>query len=66
MDNEYTLEELTSLAQEKIDLGGKLLQDLAKCDTVDGVRKISKKISQELKFLNKVSEPTLPPFTYQP
>lgn len=54
MENEYTLAELTSLAQEKIDLGGKLLQDLAKQDTVDGVRKISKKISQELKFLNKV------------
>lgn len=69
MENEYTLEELTALAQEKIDLGTKLLQDLAKRDTVDGVRKISKKISQELKFLNKVSEPcptmyTLPiPFT---
>ncbi|XP_062534299.1 UPF0415 protein C7orf25 homolog [Armigeres subalbatus] len=54
MENEYTLEELTSLVQEKIDLGGKLLQDLAKRDTIDGVRKISKKISQELKFLNKV------------
>lgn len=62
MENEYTLEELTSLAQEKIDLGDKLLADLAKRDTVDGVRKISKKISQELKFLNKVRI-LPPPFT---
>ncbi|XP_055615477.1 UPF0415 protein C7orf25 homolog [Toxorhynchites rutilus septentrionalis] len=55
MENEYTLEELARLAQEKISLGEKLLQDLANLmDSVDGVRKISKKISQELKFLHKV------------
>lgn len=51
---EYTPEELACLAQEKIDLGEKLLADLAALDAVDGVRKIGKKISQELKFLNKV------------
>ncbi|XP_058456440.1 UPF0415 protein C7orf25 homolog [Malaya genurostris] len=54
MENEYTQEELTCLTQEKIDLGEKLLTDLAKLETVDGVRKICKKITQELKFLNKV------------
>lgn len=62
MENEYTLEELTSLVQEKIDLGGKLLEDLSKRDTVDGVRKISKKIRQELKFLNKVKYYTITAF----
>ncbi|XP_055585842.1 UPF0415 protein C7orf25 homolog [Uranotaenia lowii] len=54
MENTYSPGELSSLAQEKIDLGEKLLKDLANLDTVDGVRKISRKISQELKFLNKV------------
>ncbi|XP_058118329.1 UPF0415 protein C7orf25 homolog [Anopheles ziemanni] len=51
---EYTVEELTQLAQEKIDLGEKLLKDLSKRDTIEGVKKIQKKISQELKFLNRV------------
>ncbi|XP_053698255.1 UPF0415 protein C7orf25 homolog [Sabethes cyaneus] len=54
MQNDYTLEELTDLAQEKIVLGEQLLKDLEKLESVDGVRKISKKINQELKFLNKV------------
>ncbi|XP_055544156.1 UPF0415 protein C7orf25 homolog [Wyeomyia smithii] len=54
MQNEYTLEELSCLAQEKIGLGEKLLHDLEKLQSVDGVRKIAKKISQELKFLSKV------------
>lgn len=52
--NEYTVEELTNLAQQKIDLGEKLLSDLAPRETIEGVRKIRKKISQELKFLNRV------------
>lgn len=51
---EYTVEELTQLAQEKIDLGEKLLNDLSQRDTIEGVKKIQKKISQELKFLNRV------------
>lgn len=52
---EYSTEELDALALEKIETGQKLLADLAQLDGVDGVRKIGKKISQELKFLNKVS-----------
>uniref|UniRef100_A0A182N9W1 DUF1308 domain-containing protein n=1 Tax=Anopheles dirus TaxID=7168 RepID=A0A182N9W1_9DIPT len=51
---EYTIEELTQLAQEKIDLGEKLLKGLSQRDTIEGVKKIQKKISQELKFLNRV------------
>ncbi|XP_058059058.1 UPF0415 protein C7orf25 homolog [Anopheles bellator] len=52
--NEYSNEELTTLAQQKIDLGEKLLADLAPRDAIEGVKKIRKKISQELKFLNRV------------
>uniref|UniRef100_A0A182IRY6 Uncharacterized protein n=1 Tax=Anopheles atroparvus TaxID=41427 RepID=A0A182IRY6_ANOAO len=52
--NEYTVDELTQLAQEKIDLGEKLLKDLSQLDSIEGVKKIQKKISQELKFLNRV------------
>uniref|UniRef100_A0A8D8FR92 UPF0415 protein C7orf25 homolog n=1 Tax=Culex pipiens TaxID=7175 RepID=A0A8D8FR92_CULPI len=51
---DYSPEELDALALEKIETGQKLLADLAQLDGVDGVRKIGKKISQELKFLNKV------------
>uniref|UniRef100_A0A182PHX3 DUF1308 domain-containing protein n=1 Tax=Anopheles epiroticus TaxID=199890 RepID=A0A182PHX3_9DIPT len=51
---EYTIEELTQLAQEKIDLGEKLLKSLTQRNTIEGVKKIQKKISQELKFLNRV------------
>ncbi|XP_053659448.1 UPF0415 protein C7orf25 homolog [Anopheles marshallii] len=53
-NNEYTIEELTQLAQEKIDLGEKLLKSLSQRNTIEGVKKIQKKISQELKFLNRV------------
>uniref|UniRef100_A0A182W3J7 DUF1308 domain-containing protein n=1 Tax=Anopheles minimus TaxID=112268 RepID=A0A182W3J7_9DIPT len=51
---EHTIEELTQLAQEKIDLGEKLLKSLSQRNTIEGVKKIQKKISQELKFLNRV------------
>ncbi|XP_049283494.1 UPF0415 protein C7orf25 homolog [Anopheles funestus] len=51
---EHTIEELTQLAQEKIDLGEKLLKSLSQLNTIEGVKKIQKKISQELKFLNRV------------
>ncbi|XP_035894477.1 UPF0415 protein C7orf25 homolog [Anopheles stephensi] len=51
---EHTIEELTQLAQEKIELGEKLLKSLSQRNTIEGVKKIQKKISQELKFLNRV------------
>ncbi|XP_053670601.1 UPF0415 protein C7orf25 homolog [Anopheles nili] len=53
-NNEYTIEELTQLAQDKINLGEKLLKGLSQRNTIEGVKKIQKKISQELKFLNRV------------
>lgn len=54
MEKEYTLEELTNLTDEKIELGEKLIKDLSNLEKIDGVPKLQRKINQELKFFKKV------------
>lgn len=48
------LEELSELADEKIKLGNDLITSLATLEQIDGVKKIQRKITQEVKFVEKV------------
>lgn len=51
---EYSESQLIQLAEDKISLGEKLQKELLEFDEIDGIKKLNRKISQELKFLRKV------------
>ena len=52
-----TLENVIEMAQEKILLGEHLINELKPYEeSVDGIKKIQRKINQELKFLKKVTK----------
>lgn len=51
---EYSESQLIQLAEDKIGLGEKLQKELLEFDEIDGIKKLNRKISQELKFLRKV------------
>nr|XP_036224889.1 UPF0415 protein C7orf25 homolog isoform X1 [Bactrocera oleae] len=54
MDKEIPFEELVDRANEKIELGYELISQLEEYRQINGVDKIQRKISQEVKFLQKV------------
>lgn len=54
MENSHSLEDLNNLAEEKIILGDSLINQLQSIEHIDGVKKVQRKILQELKFLRKV------------
>lgn len=55
MEDEVSLPEIIALAQVKIDLGYRLMEDLGAIDHVEGVKKVVRKIKQELATLKHVS-----------
>lgn len=55
MDDEISLQDIIALAQGKIDLGYRLMQDLGAIDQVEGVKKVVRKIKQEITTLKNVS-----------
>lgn len=59
MENELDIIELQSLVNEKIVLGENLIKRLHELEHIDGVKKVERKILQELKFLRKVRFPNL-------
>lgn len=61
MAEEIDLQELLAMAQAKIGLGKKLVSDLHQIVHVDGVKKVQRKINQEINFLSQVS---VDPFSY--
>lgn len=56
METEISDEELQVLVSEKIELGEGLIKRLSSLEEIDGVKKVQRKISQELKFLRKVRD----------
>lgn len=48
------IEELIELAEEKILLGNELIEKLKSLEHVDGIKRLQRKIIQEIKFLDKV------------
>ncbi|XP_011204363.2 UPF0415 protein C7orf25 homolog [Bactrocera dorsalis] len=54
MDKEIPFEDLVERANEKIELGYELISQLEEYRQINGVDKIQRKISQEVKFLQKV------------
>lgn len=54
MDKEIPFEDLVDRAKEKIELGYELISQLEEFRQINGVDKIQRKISQEVKFLQKV------------
>ncbi|XP_039961302.1 UPF0415 protein C7orf25 homolog isoform X2 [Bactrocera tryoni] len=54
MDKEIPFEDLVDRANEKIELGYELISQLEAYRQINGVDKIQRKISQEVKFLQKV------------
>ena len=55
MDKEIPFEDLVDRANEKIELGYELISQLEEYRQINGVDKIQRKISQEVKFLQKVN-----------
>lgn len=55
--DEISVQDLIAMAQVKIDLGLKLAQNLSEID-VDGVKKVARKIKQEITTLQNVSSLT--------
>lgn len=55
MDKEIPFEDLVDRAKEKIELGYELISQLEEFRQINGVDKIQRKISQEVKFLQKVN-----------
>ncbi|KAB0801949.1 hypothetical protein PPYR_04135 [Photinus pyralis] len=47
--------DLLSLAQEKVQFGQSLLNSLTQYNQIEGIQKLSRKIKQELSFLEKIS-----------
>lgn len=47
-------EELIALAEEKVQLGKELIERLQELQHIDGVQKVQRKITQEIKFLEKI------------
>lgn len=54
MEQEMGIDELIALAQGKIDLGKQLIKELDQIDQVDGVKKVQRKINQEINCLLNV------------
>lgn len=59
MDGELPLQELIALAETKIQLGLKLTKDLSDIEHIDGVKKIQRKIKNELATLVGVTRGSL-------
>lgn len=55
MDKEIPFGDLVDRAKEKIELGYELISQLEEFRQINGVDKIQRKISQEVKFLQKVN-----------
>lgn len=52
-------EQLNVLANDKIQFGESLIEDIERYHNLEGLSKLSRKIGQELKFLRKVIEYSL-------
>lgn len=50
----YTTEELLRMVDDKIDYGNKLVKLLEDKYEIDGVKKLQRKIRQEIEFLQRV------------
>lgn len=48
------VEKLIELAEEKVNLGNDLVNNLKNLENIDGIKKLQRKIIQEVKFLEKV------------
>lgn len=55
MAEEIDLQGLLAMAQVKIELGKRLVKDLNQIVHVDGVKKVQRKINQEISCLSQVS-----------
>ncbi|KAI8424099.1 hypothetical protein MSG28_002706 [Choristoneura fumiferana] len=56
MDHAYSLDQLLSLVDEKIELGKQLVLLLQPIQDIDGVTKLQRKIRQEMVFLKKLQK----------
>lgn len=54
MEDEISLQDIIALAESKIEHGFRLINELSAIDHVEGVKKVARKIKQEITTLKNV------------